>query len=251
MGWDWRWWLDEVTWGRSRPAREFLHRAGSPPRRTFRGRSSKAAFPGLPAALRDATIGGMLQPEMPALRAGDAFAWELAFHGLWPLAWSAARRRLPRSSPQEVEDIAISAIEQAARAVIAGQVADLRKLRALVVVIARRRAIDHLRRQASAGRIDPDTDPDAQPDPGRGPLDRLSDLELAEILDLLSHVLRGPEREVLRDYYTGGLKLREIAEKHHLPLGTVGAMLHRALGKLRAELATQPRLLQELEELLR
>jgi DNA-directed RNA polymerase specialized sigma24 family protein len=52
-------------------------------------------------------------------------------------------------------------------------------------------------------------------------------------------------------YTLQGLSYEELAARHSLPMGTVGVTLHRALHRLRREIATTPKLQNELSLYLR
>src|SRR6266849_2439014 len=94
----------------------------------------------------------MLKPDIRSLQGGDSRMWEVAFHWLWPVAWSAAQRRLATFAPAEVEDVAVGAIRDAAEEVQAGKVDSFDELKALTGVIASRRALDHVRRMQAERR---------------------------------------------------------------------------------------------------
>ncbi len=58
-----------------------------------------------------------------------------------------------------------------------------------------------------------------------------------ELRDEVSRCLRGLppiERDLLLGFHAHGLSLRELAERHHLPLNTVKSHLHRARQRLQA-----------------
>ena len=192
-------------------------------------------------------------PDIQSLQAGDSRAWELAFHWLWRVAWSAANRRLGNPSPLDVEDVAITAIREAAERV--GKVASFDELQALTAVISERRALDCIRRK-QAGRREAGL---TEPLEGRGdlassgptPLEALDACDLAKLLVEMSRKLPEHQRRLLRAYYFEGQKQAELAERFGMKLGTVGVTLSRALESLREELQKYPQLMKELREKLR
>lgn len=197
----------------------------------------------------------MLKPDIRNLQAGDRFMWDCAFHWLWPLAWSAAKRRLANFAPAEIEDVAVEAIREAAEKVQAGEVESFEELKALTGIIARRRALDHIRRMQAERRATGATESiegheelaSATPDP----LEQVNSKDLARLLMNLTEKLLEHQQRLLRLYYLDGLKQAELAERLNMPMGTVGVTLSRALESLRVELRKHPQLMKELLEALR
>jgi RNA polymerase sigma factor (sigma-70 family) len=203
----------------------------------------------------DFTLSGMLKPDIRNLRTGDRFMWDCAFHWLWPVAWSAAQRRLATFAPAEVEDVAVVAIREAAEQVQAGKVDSFDELKALTGVIASRRALDHIRRMQAERRASGATETiEGREDlasSAPGPLEQVDARDLAKLLTGLAAKLPERQRELLKAYYLDGHKQAELAETFGLPMGTVGVTLSRALESLREELRKQPQLMKELLEALR
>ncbi len=54
----------------------------------------------------------MNPPNLPALQTGDADTWNAAFDWLWPTAFAVAQLKLQPYFPNEVEDVAIEALEE-------------------------------------------------------------------------------------------------------------------------------------------
>lgn len=192
----------------------------------------------------------MLVPDIGSLRAGNRSMWDTAFVWLWPIAWAAAKRRLAGSAAQDVEDVAIVAIREAAEKVQAGEVGSFEELKALTGVIASRRALDHIRRIQAERRATSVTESiEGQgdlPSPDPSPLDQVDAQELAELLMDLADRLPRNQRDLLLAYYLGGQKQSELAQSFGMPLGTVGVTLSRALKAMWKELAAHPELLKEL-----
>ena len=201
------------------------------------------------------TLAGMLKPDIRSLQANDSRMWEMAFHWLWPIACSAANRRLAGFSPLAVEEVALDAIEDASKLVFDGEVGSFDQLRALVAVIANRRALDHIRRMQAERRSASATETiEGHPELATAtpsPLEQANANDVAKILLTLMTKLRGRDRELLKAYLVGGLKQKDLSERFDLPMGTVGVNLSRALKLLRGELQLYPQLMKELLEALR
>jgi RNA polymerase sigma factor (sigma-70 family) len=197
----------------------------------------------------------MLVPDIGSLQAGDRAAWDDAFSWLWPIAWSAAKRRLVSFSPEDEKDVAMIAIREAAELVRDGEVSSFDELKALTGVIAYRRALDHVRRRRAERRSLDATSPlDDSPEPvssNPGPVEAVSASDLARVLVDLAAKLPERPRAMLLAYYLHGQKQAELARAFGVPLGSVGVTLSRALETLRQELARHPELLQELAGELR
>lgn len=76
----------------------------------------------------------------------------------------------------------------------------------------------------------------AAADPGPAPAEALDRSEAARAVDGMLDSLAPRERLVVRLFYYGGFKYREIAEMLGIPLNTVCSTLARALDKLRERL---------------
>jgi RNA polymerase sigma factor (sigma-70 family) len=105
-----------------------------------------------------------------------------------------------------------------------------RSLEGWLLGIARKRAIDHLRR------LHPPTVPldeagEREGDDGRADGDRLADRDL--VRRALAE-LPGPQREAIALAYYGDLSQRQIAHRLHVPIGTVKARTARGLHRLSA-----------------
>jgi RNA polymerase sigma factor (sigma-70 family) len=110
--------------------------------------------------------------------------------------------------------------------------------------IARNKAIDSLRRQATQPQLDtagvPDDDEDAlpdrlnsTPDDGPGPLELLSRASEVRALDECLEHLSAPQRQSVAMAFYDGLSHAEVAERLREPLGTVKSWVRRALLTLR------------------
>jgi RNA polymerase sigma factor (sigma-70 family) len=111
-------------------------------------------------------------------------------------------------------------------------------LKNLTRTIAKRRAIDELRREMAerrgAGKVD---SLDEEKIDLASALDPREDVEIAELVRLVIQVaeedLNEKERGILFDRFTLDLKLREIAEKRDIAEGGIGVMLGRIIKKVR------------------
>ena len=201
------------------------------------------------------TLSTMLKPDIRSLEANDSRMWEMAFHWIWPVAWSAAHRRLANFAPSEIEDVAIDAVGDAAVEVHAGKVGSFDELVALAGVIARRRALDCVRRmqaeRRAAGVTETIEGHEELVSDGRDPLEQVNAHDLSKLLTDLAKNLPTQHEELLRAYYLRGLKQSEVAAKFNMPINTVGVTLSRALESLRKELQKYPQMMQELRGALR
>jgi len=180
-------------------------------------------------------------PDLRALKAGDAKAWDEAFAWLWPTVFAVAKLKLQPHLPNEVEDVAIESLEQLV-AKVPG-VKSVEELKPLAASIAHHRAVSLLRERFAKKRGEGKTDSlDAQPDQGvirnqptlgDSPLENLKQAELAERLCKSLTELKPPLGEILSDFFIYGLRYEEIANKHGVAIGSVGVYLKRGLEVMR------------------
>lgn len=198
-------------------------------------------------------------PELALLRSGDDAAWTAAFRRLWPIALSAAWTSDAALTHAEAEEAASEALAAVSRRI--GQVQTAGQLKALVAIIAKRRAIDAARAKSASkrgpanlslhsesGKEDPGLEPRApEVEPG-------AELELAELAVLLQQAMStlGPqERSLLNGQLVEGLTQQKLSHRFGLPIGTVGSSIARALKKIRQNLEKSPDLMQVLTDFLR
>ena len=179
-------------------------------------------------------------PDLQALQRGDAAAWDVAFSWLWPAAFGVAQVTLQPYLPAEVEDVAIESLEELVEKV--RNLKSVEELKPLVASIAHNRAVSRLRQYFAAKRGSGQTEslearqdggdlPDAiAPD---SPVAALEQKELAERLQRLLAALKPPQREMVADFFLGGLSYEEIAGKYDVAKGSVGVYLKRGLEILR------------------
>ncbi|MEI6343685.1 MAG: sigma-70 family RNA polymerase sigma factor [Verrucomicrobiota bacterium] len=189
-------------------------------------------------------------PELQLLQRGDPATWDRAFDLLWPDAYHVARRRLARMTSADAEDVAVMAIQDAAARV--DRVHSFDEFRALVRLLAHRRAIDVVRSQLAATRQPPspvtpfppqDSEP---PDDAPEPWEQADAIDLARWLAGAMQALSPVEQGLLVGHYLEGRTHAELAEIHGLQRPTLGIRLARILVKLRRQLAAHPRLCHEL-----
>ncbi|GII82916.1 RNA polymerase sigma factor [Sphaerisporangium siamense] len=140
------------------------------------------------------------------------------------------RRLVPAQDVEDVRQVVFSEVWRSRR-----RYDPERSLEAWILGIARKRAIDHLRARV------PVTVPlDSVGEPGGA-----DGRETADALGRRDQVLRalavlpGPQREAIELAYYGDLTQREIAERLHIPLGTVKARTARGLHRLSSVLSAR------------
>jgi RNA polymerase sigma factor (sigma-70 family) len=180
-------------------------------------------------------------PDLRALKAGDASAWDEAFGWLWPGVFAVAKLKLQPYLPNEIEDVAIESIEQLVEKVRG--IKSVEELKPLAASIAHHRAVSLLRERFAKKRGEGKTDSlDAQAEEGvsqnepttsHSPLEDLQQVELAERLGKSLAELKPPMGEILSDFFLQGLRYEEIAKKRGLAVGSVGVYLKRGMEAMR------------------
>src|SRR5262249_7097528 len=180
-------------------------------------------------------------PDLRALKAGDASAWDEAFSWLWPTVFAVAKLKLELYLPNEIEDVAIESIEQLVAKV--PEVKSVEELKPLAASIAHHRAVSLLRERFAKKRGEGKTNSlDAQangevsqnePTSRDSPLENLEQEELAQRLTKSLAELKKPMGEILSDFFLHGLRYEEIANKHGVAVGSVGVYLKRGLEAMR------------------
>jgi RNA polymerase sigma-70 factor (ECF subfamily) len=175
-------------------------------------------------------------PDLRALNAGDAAAWDEAFAWLWPTVFAVAKGILQQQLPNEAEDVAIESIEELVKKVCDCQVKSVEELKPLAASIAHNRAVSLLRERFAKKRGEGKTKPldqENEPTSGDSPLEHLEQKELADRLRKKLAELKPPMGEILSDRFVDGLSYEEIAKKRGIPVGSVGVYLKRGLEMLR------------------
>ena len=143
--------------------------------------------------------------------------------------------------PDEIEDVAIEALEE-----LVGKVREIKvaeELKPLAASIAHHKAVSLLRlrfaKKRGEGRtesLDATTDDgQTKPEPAApdSPLDSLAEKELAAGLQQSLATLKPPLGDILSDFFLHGLRYEEIAKKHGIAVGSVGVYLKRGLDAMR------------------
>jgi RNA polymerase sigma-70 factor (ECF subfamily) len=180
-------------------------------------------------------------PDLRALQQGDETAWDAAFGWLWPTVFAVAQLKLHPFLPNEVEDMAIEALEELVSKV--RSVKSVEELKPLSASIAHHRAVSLLRerfaQKRGAGKTEsldvPADDRETKHEPALedSPLDSLAEKELAARLQKSLAELKPPQGEILSDFFLHGLRYEEIAKKRGMAVGSVGVYLKRGLEAMR------------------
>ena len=194
----------------------------------------------------------MLQefPALEALKARDEAAWEVAFQHLWPIALRSASASNAFLLPSEVEEVASDAIIELVPRIRA--LATENDAKALITIIARRRAISCARKKSAAKRQLPfDFSAD---DSTTSSASDLTDMDRCEILLLLREALDRLDpttRLLLMEKHAHGFTYDEISERHSIPVGTLCPKITRALRIVQEHLRQLPAPMKELTQYLR
>ena len=183
----------------------------------------------------------MNPPTLLALQTGDADEWNGAIDWLWPTVFAVAQLKLQPYFPNEIEDVAIEALEELVEKVRA--VKSSEELKPLAASIAHHRAVSLLRERFAKKRGEGKTESlDAlteygetkhEPASGDSPQADLEQRELAERLGKSLAELKPPLGEILSDFFLHGLRYEEIAKKRGVAVGSVGVYLKRGLEAMR------------------
>lgn len=179
---------------------------------------------------------------LPRIADGDQSAVPECISRYGGLIWTLARRRLTSREDAEdvVQEIFVDLWRSANRfdPMVAEEIT-------FVAMIARRRVIDRLRRQAGlpeTASIDEDGAANLPDSTGDAAVGRRLELgEEARIADKHLDQLDPDERRVLRLSIYDSLSHTAIAEHTGLPLGTVKSHIRRGLDGLRRKLTDRPR----------
>lgn len=198
-------------------------------------------------------------PSLIALQQGDPDAWDDLFDWLWPTAESVARLKLSRLCPEEVEDVAIQALETLVEKVLG--VKTVEELKPLTASIAHNLAVSLLRKKFAeihgGGKVDSLDARDEEDNPHlqvASPevfLKKRYHDELKGLLTELKKGLKPEHRHVLDDFFKAKLTYLEISQKRGIPIGSVGVYLKRGLEAMREIGRRQPGLMKELEAFAR
>jgi RNA polymerase sigma factor (sigma-70 family) len=182
----------------------------------------------------------MSLPKLRALQSSDAAAWDEAFRWLWPGVFAVAELKLRPYLPNEIEDVAIEALEDLVEKV--HEVRTVEELKPLAASIAHNKAVSLLRERFAQKRgegktesLDATTEDDGWREAAAGN-SPLHDLELSELSERLGRSLaelKPPQGKMLSDFFLHEMSYEEIANKHGLAVNSVGVYLKRGLEALR------------------
>jgi RNA polymerase sigma factor (sigma-70 family) len=196
------------------------------------------------------------QELLQQLKKGDEFAWNEAFGKLYPIAFHAAKHPSASLSPSECEDAAVETLSDLVHQI--QSIPDFDQLKALTAAIAYRKSISMSRKKYAAKRGGNQTQSLDELfeslELADGALNDLSDMELAELSQLLSSILASleePGKSILKEFLVEGAKYRDLSEKYRVPMGTVGVLISRSLKKIQQQLNQSPKLVKELRQFLR
>ena len=193
------------------------------------------------------------------MQQGDAHAWDDAFDWLWPTAFAVVKLKIGRYQPEDVEDVAIKALEEIVEKVSALKSVD--ELKPLTASIAHNLAVSLLRKKFAevhgGGKVDSLNAMESQevnrslPRAPGSPLDELYQTDLAKLLTEVQEDLKPDIRDVLNDFFISNLTYDGISQKRGIPMGTVGVKLKRGLETIRQWGMRHPGLMKELEAFAR
>lgn len=167
---------------------------------------------------------------MTAIQAGDNAALETLFHRYQALLKSAVRRIIyDDASAQDVVQECLLEMWQHAAHYSAAKGAPLSWL----VTLARRRAIDHIRRSQAYGRACTRYEDEANSLPVMHAAIDGEQTDLGNVLSAHLKQLPEPQQQVIALAFLQGMSQREVAQATQLPLGTVKTRLELGLKKLR------------------
>jgi len=167
---------------------------------------------------------------MTAIQAGDNTALETLFHRYQSLLKSAVRRIINDDvSAQDVVQECLLEMWQHAANYSPTKGAPLSWL----VTLARRRAIDHIRRSQAYGRACTRYEDEAKALPVSKDAADGEQKDLGNVLSAHLKLLPEPQQRVISLAFLQGMSQREVAQATQLPLGTVKTRLDLGLKKLR------------------
>ena len=198
-------------------------------------------------------------PDLDLLRnSANRAEWVYAIDWLWPGALIAVKEKLGQFFPGDVEDVAMEALAAAVGKL--DEISHIRELKLLTITLARNKAVDFLRRSLAEKRgkgkvksleqLQEDNPEALEACKTTAILAPLDKDELMRLLESLIATLGFQEVTILRAFYLSELAYSEIVEQFGIPMGTIGAVLQRALKKLRKRIAKSPKIMKELKEYL-
>ena len=173
---------------------------------------------------------------MTRIQAGDDHAIAILYRRHTALLRTVVGRILHNESDvdDQLQDVFLELWRQAAHY-------DVEKGKALgwIVTLARRRAIDRLRKKQTYFRAQERFRAEPEAAPHEGADEQASASDAAEIFHRVIGTLPVAQREALHHAYFRGLSQREIAAQTGIPLGTIKTRLLLALRKVRAAITAR------------
>lgn len=191
------------------------------------------------------------QEDITRLRT-DPKEWERTdvWQKLWGSATMAASRKLQWKSPDYVDDIAIQSITRVIEKLpVNPDIHKFGELRAFTASIAYHLSISHLRKvlgpEQGGGKFDPLDATDEKEDKNQiSPTQYLQIQERRQLVTRTLTKLKPLNRNLLYDRYLDGMKIKDVASKYKMPIGTVGVYIQRALQEVRDYMDDDPVLLE-------
>jgi RNA polymerase sigma-70 factor (ECF subfamily) len=203
-------------------------------------------------------LSSLREPEVPfeSLRQ-DPKAWTReVYEYLYGPALNQAKRTLGNWASKHAEDVAITSITKLMlKLPKETQFQNYIGLRNFVVHIAADVSIDLIRKESAKKRKASDDEVVGEdefmelPSDEPTPYDYAAVSDRAKIIHEILKTLKPKQKAILFDFFLGGLKHREIAEKHGLPIGSVGGYLNEGLRELKECIGLKPALMGELQAL--
>src|SRR5688572_21240574 len=172
-------------------------------------------------------------PDLELLRSSDSLEWDYAIGWLWPSAFMIVKGKLGRFFPNDVEDVAMEALEAAVEKL--DEISHIHELKLLTIALARNKAVDFLRKSLADKRdkgktksleqLQEDNPEDVEVNKLMATLVPLDTGELVMLLEDLMGELRSQEIAVLKGFYVSGLTYCEITENCGIPMGSTGVLL--------------------------
>ncbi|KLD78506.1 sigma-70 family RNA polymerase sigma factor [Xanthomonas hyacinthi] len=166
-----------------------------------------------------------------ATAAGDSAAFERLYRTTSPRLFGVCLRIVPQRGEAEdvLQEVFTSVWRKAAQF-------DPQRARGLtwLTMIARNKAIDHLRARAPARQSVALDDVGELHDDGRDPLAETEWRVAGRRLDVCMGELEPPRGELIRTAFFEGITYEELAKRSGTPLGTVKSWIRRGLAKLKA-----------------
>ena len=188
----------------------------------------------------------------------DPSSWNRAFGELYPIAFRAAKLRLPDLSDADLREVASETLHEIQVKVATVDTYD--GLKALTVTIARCRCISHLRKQTAKIRGSGKTRTFSEmggaeeswelqmPDAGSTPAQDTENAEFLQVIHDFIQLLEGNISKVVECIFVQDLSYQETSEKLDMPINTVGVYVSRGVDRLRRQLAKNPSLMKYFED---